>query len=166
MIPAEFDEGGSIGSRYRRQDEIGTPWAVTIDGETMDDDTVTLRDRDSLEQIRLPAAAVGEELLKRLNTEWKSPKTYGPRVERPLGEEVDWAPVERPSREPLRGTHVLLRPVDAASDAEPLYAVSRPPEGDPAIWTYLSYGPYESPRDLRRNLKWAESSEDPLCSPW
>jgi glycyl-tRNA synthetase len=74
VIPAEFDEGGSIGRRYRRQDEIGTPWAVTVDGDTMTDDTVTLRDRDSLEQIRLPAAAVGEELLKRLNSEWKSPK--------------------------------------------------------------------------------------------
>ncbi len=74
LIPAEFDEGGSIGRRYRRQDEIGTPWAVTIDGDTMADDTVTLRDRDSLEQIRLPAAAVGETLQKRLNEEWKSPK--------------------------------------------------------------------------------------------
>ena len=52
MIPAEFDEGGSIGKRYRRQDEIGTPWGVTIDGQTMEDDTVTLRDRDSLEQVR------------------------------------------------------------------------------------------------------------------
>ena len=63
MIPAEFDEGGSIGKRYRRQDEIGTPWGVTIDGETMEDDTVTLRDRDSLEQVRVPAAALAEELL-------------------------------------------------------------------------------------------------------
>ena len=55
VIPAEFDEGGSIGKRYRRQDEIGTPWGVTIDGESMEDDTVTLRDRDSLEQSRLPS---------------------------------------------------------------------------------------------------------------
>src|SRR5262249_56368786 len=45
-VPAEFDEGGSIGKRYRRQDEIGTPWGITIDGQTMEDDTVTLRDRD------------------------------------------------------------------------------------------------------------------------
>ena len=42
----------------------------------------------------------------------------------PLGAEVDWAPVEAPAREPLRGTHVVLRPVDAATDAEPLYALS------------------------------------------
>src|SRR4029450_4714272 len=51
LIPAEYDTGGSIGKRYRRQDEIGTPWGVTVDHQTMDDDTVTLRDRDSLEQI-------------------------------------------------------------------------------------------------------------------
>ena len=46
-LPAEFDEGGSIGKRYRRQDEIGTPWGITVDHQTMEDDTVTLRDRDS-----------------------------------------------------------------------------------------------------------------------
>jgi glycyl-tRNA synthetase len=74
VMPAEFDEGGSIGKRYRRQDEIGTPWCVTVDGQTMEDDTVTLRDRDSLEQIRLPAAEVGEVLSKRLQGEWRSPK--------------------------------------------------------------------------------------------
>ena len=53
-MPAEYDEGGSIGKRYRRQDEIGTPWGVTVDGQTMEDGTVTLRDRDSLEQTRVP----------------------------------------------------------------------------------------------------------------
>ena len=49
-MPAEYDEGGSIGKRYRRQDEIGTPWGITVDGQTMEDGTVTLRDRDTLEQ--------------------------------------------------------------------------------------------------------------------
>ena len=48
-----YDEAGSIGKRYRRQDEIGTPFCVTIDFETLDNDTVTIRDRDSMEQIRL-----------------------------------------------------------------------------------------------------------------
>src|SRR3954462_14073322 len=48
-VPAEFDTGGSIGKRYRRQDEIGTPWGVTVDHQTLEDQTVTLRDRDSLE---------------------------------------------------------------------------------------------------------------------
>ena len=47
---AEYDEGGAIGRRYRRQDEIGTPWAVTIDHQSLEDRTVTLRDRDSLAQ--------------------------------------------------------------------------------------------------------------------
>jgi glycyl-tRNA synthetase len=73
-IPAEFDTGGSIGKRYRRQDEIGTPWGVTVDHQTMDDDTVTLRDRDSLEQTRIPVAGLGDELERRLHAEWTSPK--------------------------------------------------------------------------------------------
>ena len=49
-VQAEYDEGGAIGRRYRRQDEIGTPWAVTIDHQSLEDRTVTLRDRDSLAQ--------------------------------------------------------------------------------------------------------------------
>ncbi|MGH2986560.1 MAG: glycine--tRNA ligase [Solirubrobacterales bacterium] len=73
-IPAEFDEGGSIGKRYRRQDEIGTPWGVTVDGQTLDDDTVTLRDRDSLEQVRVPAAELPELLSRRLEEPWRTPK--------------------------------------------------------------------------------------------
>lgn len=48
-----YDEAGSIGKRYRRQDEIGTPMCVTIDFDTLDDNTVTIRDRDTMEQIRL-----------------------------------------------------------------------------------------------------------------
>ena len=50
----DYDETGAIGRRYRRQDEIGTPLCVTIDFDTMEDDTVTVRDRDTMEQIRLP----------------------------------------------------------------------------------------------------------------
>jgi len=73
-LPAEFDEGGSIGKRYRRQDEIGTPWGVTVDHQTMEDDTVTLRDRDSLEQTRVPIEGLGEELAGRLQQPWQSPK--------------------------------------------------------------------------------------------
>jgi RimJ/RimL family protein N-acetyltransferase len=57
---------------------------------------------------------------------------------------------------------VLVRPVSARSDAEALYAVSHPPEGDPAIWTYLFDGPYESIEQLGRMLKSAQASEDPL----
>jgi glycyl-tRNA synthetase len=73
-IPAEFDEGGSIGRRYRRQDEIGTPWGITVDGQTMEDDTVTLRDRDSLEQVRVPIGGLGENLAGRLQQPWRTPK--------------------------------------------------------------------------------------------
>jgi glycyl-tRNA synthetase len=53
-VNAEYDEGGNIGKRYRRQDEIGTPLAITVDHQTLEDDTVTLRDRDTLEQQRVP----------------------------------------------------------------------------------------------------------------
>src|SRR5829696_6370063 len=73
-IPAEFDEGGSIGKRYRRQDEIGTPWGVTVDGQTLEDGTVTLRDRDSLEQVRVAAEELGDLLGERLEQPWRSPK--------------------------------------------------------------------------------------------
>jgi glycyl-tRNA synthetase len=76
-MPAEFDSGGSIGKRYRRQDEIGTPWGVTVDHQTLEDETVTLRDRDSLEQSRIPIAEVGPELERRLAAPWKSPKIDG-----------------------------------------------------------------------------------------
>ena len=73
-VPAEFDEGGSIGKRYRRQDEIGTPWGITVDHQTMDDDTVTLRDRDSLEQTRVPIDGLADDLANRLAQPWQSPK--------------------------------------------------------------------------------------------
>jgi glycyl-tRNA synthetase len=65
-FPAEYDSGGSIGRRYRRQDEIGTPWGVTVDHQTMEDDTVTLRDRDTLEQERIAVGDLGAEVEHRL----------------------------------------------------------------------------------------------------
>ena len=80
----------------------------------------------------------------------------------PIGAEVAWTPSERPSRVELRGTHVLLRPVDGAADAEALHAVSHPPVGDPATWTYLPYGPFDDADHMRSLLDWAEGSEDPL----
>ena len=73
-VAAEYDEGGSIGKRYRRQDEIGTPWGVTVDGQTAEDDTVTLRDRDSLEQTRVPIEGLADELADRLRGDWQTPK--------------------------------------------------------------------------------------------
>jgi glycyl-tRNA synthetase len=73
-MQTEYDEGGSIGKRYRRQDEIGTPWGVTVDHRTLEDKTVTLRDRDTLEQTRIRLDEVGDELEQRLGAEWRSPK--------------------------------------------------------------------------------------------
>ncbi len=52
-ILAEYDDSGAIGRRYRRQDEIGTPFAVTVDYDTKENNTVTLRDRDSMKQVRI-----------------------------------------------------------------------------------------------------------------
>ncbi len=52
----EYDEAGSIGKRYRREDEIGTPYCITIDFDTLEDNAVTVRDRDTMEQVRMPIA--------------------------------------------------------------------------------------------------------------
>ncbi len=59
-----YDEAGSIGKRYRRQDEIGTPFCVTVDFDTLEDGTVTVRDRDTMSQIRLPADEVAPFIQK------------------------------------------------------------------------------------------------------
>jgi glycyl-tRNA synthetase len=61
-----YDDGGSVGRRYRRQDEAGTPFGITIDGQTLQDNTVTIRDRDTTRQWRVPLGGVAEELRKRL----------------------------------------------------------------------------------------------------
>ena len=61
-----YDESGSIGKRYRRQDEIGVPFSITIDFDTLENDTVTIRDRDTMEQIRLPIADVEKYIEDRI----------------------------------------------------------------------------------------------------
>jgi len=63
-----YDDGGAIGRRYRRQDEIGTPFCFTIDGQTLQDQTVTIRERDDGKQDRIALAAVADELRKRLKS--------------------------------------------------------------------------------------------------
>jgi glycyl-tRNA synthetase len=73
-LQSEYDQGGSIGRRYRRQDEIGTPWCVTIDHESLGDRTVTLRDRDSLAQERLAIDDLAGEIERRLASPWRTPK--------------------------------------------------------------------------------------------
>ena len=63
---ADYDEAGSIGKRYRRQDEAGTPFCITVDGETSSQGTVTVRDRDTLEQIRIASDAVVRYVSERI----------------------------------------------------------------------------------------------------
>jgi glycyl-tRNA synthetase len=65
-FPVFYDQAGSIGRRYRRQDEVGTPFGLTVDHQTMQDNTVTLRDRDTLEQVRMPVDRLIPELLHRI----------------------------------------------------------------------------------------------------
>jgi glycyl-tRNA synthetase len=73
-VVVEYDDNGAIGRRYRRQDEIGTPYAFTIDETTLVDDTVTVRDRDSLAQERLPLGGVAAWLSDALRRPWATPK--------------------------------------------------------------------------------------------
>ncbi len=61
-----YDEKGAVGRRYRRQDEAGTPYCITVDGQTLQDQTVTIRDRDTLEQWRIKADECAAELTRLL----------------------------------------------------------------------------------------------------
>ena len=62
----EFDDARAIGRRYRRQDEIGTPFCITVDFDSLDDNAVTVRERDSMEQVRVPLAELEGYLAARL----------------------------------------------------------------------------------------------------
>jgi glycyl-tRNA synthetase len=73
-MQVEYDEGGAIGRRYRRQDEIGTPWSITVDHQSIEDRTVTIRDRDSLQQERVAIGDLADQLEQRLRAPWRSPK--------------------------------------------------------------------------------------------
>lgn len=63
----DYDETGSIGKRYRRQDEIGTPMCVTVDFDTLEDNTVTVRDRDTMEQIRISVDKLEEYIQSKID---------------------------------------------------------------------------------------------------
>jgi glycyl-tRNA synthetase len=67
-FPVDYDETGSIGKRYRRQDEVGTPFCITVDTESVKDATVTVRDRDTLKQDRIGVDALKGYLQERLPT--------------------------------------------------------------------------------------------------
>jgi glycyl-tRNA synthetase len=66
FFACEYDESGAIGKRYRRQDELGTPYCLTIDFDTLENDTVTLRDRDSMKQERIPVSQLPTLLMEKL----------------------------------------------------------------------------------------------------
>ena len=65
-FPCFYDDSGAIGRRYRRMDEAGTPFCLTIDGQTAEDSTVTVRDRDTMSQERIALDAVGAYLVERI----------------------------------------------------------------------------------------------------
>jgi glycyl-tRNA synthetase len=62
----DYDDTQGIGKRYRRQDEVGTPLCVTVDFESLEDGAVTIRDRDSTEQVRVPIAELTQQVSQRL----------------------------------------------------------------------------------------------------
>ena len=68
-----YDEGGAVGRRYRRMDEAGTPFCITVDSQTMQDDTVTIRDRDSMDQIRWPVQGLVPKIGEMIE-EWQRPQ--------------------------------------------------------------------------------------------
>ncbi len=78
----------------------------------------------------------------------------------PLGEPVTFTGATPPEPTTLRGQRVVLRPIDAEADAEPLYAASHAPAGDPTLWTYLYDGPYRDSADLKRALEQQAASPD------
>ena len=66
----QYDDAQSVGRRYRRQDEIGTPWCVTVDFDTLEDQQVTIRDRDTMHQVRIPVADLVSVLQDKLEHNW------------------------------------------------------------------------------------------------
>jgi len=74
-----YDEGGSIGRRYRRMDEVGTPFGITVDSQTMEDDTVTVRDRDTMEQVRVKVSELRDYLEEGIEC-WRRPEGVGYQV--------------------------------------------------------------------------------------
>jgi RimJ/RimL family protein N-acetyltransferase len=83
-------------------------------------------------------------------------------VDQPVGEPLDWRPAARPERREHRGRQVVLRPLDPATDTDPLYALTHEPTGDPSIWTYLYEQPFATVGAYRDYLQGRAASEDPL----
>ncbi len=84
-------------------------------------------------------------------------------TDQPVGARLEnWTPRRAPEPVSLTGRHVLLRPLDADADAEPLYVESHPPLAAPGLWTYLPAGPYPDAAAYRQDLRSMQSSRDPL----
>ena len=62
-----YDEKDAVGRRYRRQDAIGTPLSITVDHQTLEDNTVTIRDRDTMDQNRVPIGSISKEIEKKVD---------------------------------------------------------------------------------------------------
>lgn len=75
---------------------------------------------------------------------------------------LNWEPVEAPRRVSLQGERVVVRPMDAAADAEPFFVATHPPAAEEEIWRYMFDGPYESATEMRQAMEWTESVDDPL----
>ena len=82
--------------------------------------------------------------------------------DQPLGEPTDFLGARRPAPVPQTGAYSTLAPLDPVADAEPLFAISHPPAGDPRIWTYLYDGPFADVAQYRASLEAAAASTDPL----
>ena len=67
LFTTYYDHAGAIGRRYRRMDEVGTPYCICVDHQTKEDETVTVRDRDTTEQVRMPIAELGTYILQRVS---------------------------------------------------------------------------------------------------
>ena len=102
MLQCEYDDGGSIGRRYRRQDEIGTPWCVTVDHQSLEDRTVTVRDRDTLAQERMAIDELAGELSRRLAAPWRTPEAGLSRRQSQRGGSGPGPRRRRESHQPLR----------------------------------------------------------------
>ncbi len=72
-FPTTYDDTASIGKLYRRQDEIGTPWCVTVDVQSLEDQQVTVRDRSTMQQIRIPIDRVKSFIKEKLEEAWQKP---------------------------------------------------------------------------------------------
>ena len=66
FFPVDYDDAGSIGKRYRRQDEIGTPYCITYDFDSETDGCVTVRDRDTMEQVRIPITELKKHIEEKI----------------------------------------------------------------------------------------------------